>query len=348
MKTEEYLKNLSMEHAVSGHEKGFADFLASIFKEYCDEVVIDRFYNVTGIKKGDMGSGKRIMVTAHSDEIGFLVNRIDERGFIMFTPVGGVDPKILLAQEVVIHGKKEVNGVIGAKPPHLLKPEDAKKAVNVKDLSIDTGMSVDEIKSIVSIGDIITFRPVPFELKNGRVSSKSMDNRCGITVLINAMKRIARIRRQADTYFVATVQEEFILAGAVTAAYNIRPDVAIVIDACHGDMPDAPKDDVYKLGKGPAIGKGPNLHRGLTDRLIKISKDEGIPYQIDIEPGNTGTEAWGIQVSRSGIPTVLISVPLRYMHTPVETLQIQDIENAGRLVSVFIKEYNGETEAIGC
>ncbi len=332
------LKDLSSFTGVSGREEGISDYIAGFFRKHCNNVEIDKFYNVIGYKKGSGEAGKKIMIMAHHDEIGLMVKSIDENGFVKFTNIGGVDSKILLAQEVVLHGRKEIYGVVGAKPPHLLKPEEAKKAVKMDDLYIDTGFNKESISKFVSIGDIITLKTYPFELKGNKLSSKCLDNRAGVAVLLDIMEQLLKLKHHDDVVFVATSQEELGLSGAKIAAYNISPDLAIVVDACHGDIPDAPKDETYPLGKGPAIAIGPNLHRLNTKKIIDLAKEENIPHQIDVEPGNTGTEAWATQVSRNGIPTLLVSVPLKYMHTTIETININDIKNAGKLISRFVSE----------
>jgi putative aminopeptidase FrvX len=332
------LKDLSTFVGVSGREEAISQYIEGLFKKYCDDVKIDAFYNVCGYKKGSSDSGKKVMIMAHHDEIGFLVKSIDEKGFVKFTNVGGIDTKILLAQEVVIHGIKDVYGIIGAKPPHLIKPEESKKAVKMEDLYIDTGLSKESISKLVSVGDVITFKTYPFELKGSKLSSKCFDNRAGVASLLDIMERLSKLNHNDDVIFVATSQEELGLSGAKIASYNINPDLAIVIDACQGEIPDVSKEESYPLGKGPAIAIGPNLHRAYTKKLIDMAKEENIPYQIDVEPGNTGTEAWATQVSRSGIPSLLISIPLKYMHTTIETLHINDIKNVGKLVSKFISE----------
>ncbi|MCX7709620.1 MAG: M42 family metallopeptidase [Clostridia bacterium] len=341
------LKELSVHTAVSGYEKSMADYIKESFGKDCDSVEEDRFYNVIGIKKGNK-SNKKIMITAHYDEIGFLVSGIDEKGFLRFTSVGGIDPKILLAQEVIVHGRSDLLGIIGAKPPHLLKPEEAKKAVKMGELRIDMGMTPEKVREQVSIGDLITFKAVPFELQGKKLSSKTLDNRCGVTSLIEILKELRPFKFDSDIYVVATTQEEVGLTGVEIASYNLQPDIAIVIDACHGDIPDAPKGEAYALGKGPAVAIGPNLHPKLTKKVIEIAKSENIPYQIDIERGDTGTEAWATQVSRSGIPTILLSIPVRYMHTTVETVHANDIENTAKLAARFIVKAETEMEELLC
>ncbi|NSW90450.1 MAG: M42 family metallopeptidase [Firmicutes bacterium] len=329
------LKDMSLLDAVSGNEKNMSEFLCSFFKTYCDTVEVDKFSNVVGLKKGRKPE-KKIMVTSHYDEIGLLVKSIDEKGFIRFTAMGGVDPKILLAQEVIIYGKKKVYGVIGAKPPHLLDQEEAKKAPDIQKLYIDTGMNAEELKNYVSIGDYITFKPIFFELQSELISSKSFDNRSSLAAMLVAMEELSNIKHDSDIYFIATVQEEVHLTGATIASFNINPDIAVVLDVCSGETPDAPKERTSTCGKGPVIAKGPILNKELTYRLIETAKIENIPHQICVEPGSTGTEARATQVSRCGIPTVLISIPLKYMHTPIETISISDTRNCGKLVARFI------------
>ena len=344
----EQLKKLTTSVAVTGYEKNLSEQIRSMFQEYCDTVEVDRFFNVIGLKKGKGAKKKKIMLTAHLDEIGFLVKSIDDRGFIRITNIGGMDPKILPAHEVIVHGKKDLIGIIGAKPPHLLKPEEAQKAVKLQDLSIDMGMSAEKVKELVRIGDLVTLKSSPVSLQGNKLSAKSIDNRSGIVVMLQTMKELQGFLHENDVYFVATAQEELELTGVMVASYNLEPDIAIVIDAGHGDMPDCPKGKIFPLGKGPAIGIGPNLHKKLTKKIIETAKDENIPYQIDVEPGDTGTEAWATQVSRKGIPTILLSIPVRYMHTAIETVHEDDIKNTARLCARFVIKQEGELEAMLC
>ncbi|HEY9061774.1 MAG TPA: M42 family peptidase [Pseudobacteroides sp.] len=346
MDYKDILKELVSITAVSGFEQASAERIKGIMEGKCDEASIDSFFNVIGIRRGTGDNPKKIIITAHYDEIGFLVKSIDDKGFIKLTNMGGIDPKLLLAQEVVIHGKKDIVGIIGAKPPHLLKPEEAKKAVKLEDLSVDTGLGKEELRKIVSIGDTATLMVPLLELEGNKISSKSLDNRSGVAAMIGIMNEISGIKLKNDVFFVATTQEEVGLRGVQVSSYAIAPDAAVVIDACHGDMPECPKESIYPLGKGPAIGLGPNLHRILTGKLFKIAKDNDIPHQTDIEPDNTGTEAWALQVSRSGIPTVLVSIPLRYMHTGTETLSISDVENTVKLVKAFLTALDDGMEGI--
>lgn len=342
------LKELTEGTAISGREYGLSSYIKEQFLKYCDSVEVDKFYNVIGVKKGSGKEKKKIMISAHYDEIGFLVKSIDENGFIRIANIGGIDSKVLLAQEVVIHGSKEVFGVIGSKPPHLLEADDIKKATKIEDLYVDVGMNKQKVSEIISVGDYITFKTRMTKLKGKNISSKTMDNRCGVAVLIKTLHEVSRLKHDNDIYVVATTQEEVGLRGAIIASYNLEPDLAVVVDGCMGSYPTGTKDRTYDLSKGPCIAKGPNLNRYYTKKLIDLAKDRGIAYQIDVEPGNTGTEAWAIQVSRSGVPTLLVSIPLRYMHTAIETINISDVKNTSRLIAEFISTINFREDESAC
>jgi putative aminopeptidase FrvX len=342
------LKELTRHTGVSGYEEEIALYIKDVFEKHCNQVEVDKFFNVIGFKKGHGNDRKKIMVTAHFDEVALIVTKVDDKGFIKVSGLNGVDPKILLGQEVTIHGKKEVYGIIGAKPPHLLKEEEGNQAVKMKALTIDTGLCANKVKDYVSVGDMVTFRVDALLLQNNKISSKTLDNRCGVVALVEMMKEISLMKHESDIYFIATTQEELSMAGAISVAYNIEPDMAIVIDACHGDMPDSPKENTFIPGKGPAIAIGPNMHKKATSKLIDTAKLENIPYQVEVITGHSGTEAWATQISRNGIPTVLISIPVRYMHTAVETSHSKDIVNAGKLAARFVVTAEKEMEAVLC
>ncbi len=339
----EYLSGLV---AVAGFETTAAAKIAETFKDYCDEVRIDKFFNVIFLKKGFNKSAKKILITAHSDEIGFLVSSIDDKGFIGISPIGGIDSKILLAQEVIIHGKEDIIGIIGAMPPHLMKPEDAGKAVKIKDLRVDTGLKGEELKKIVSIGDVVSFKPSFSIMNKNKASGKSFDNRTGIVCMMEILQSLKDINHENDVIFMASTQEETSLVGITTAAFSLKPDAAIVIDACHGDIPDLSKDVSSTPGKGPEISIGPNLHQGMVEKLFELGKDICIPFQKMVESGDTGTEAWATQVSGCGIPTALLSIPVRYMHTAVETVNLDDIKYTSRIITEFARLSSDKLEKV--
>lgn len=340
------LEYLSQLVAVSGFEKAASEKVADMFKVYCDQTYVDKFFNVISIKKGYGRAPKKLMITAHTDEIGFLVNSIDDKGFVGITNVGGIDSKILLAQEVIIHGRQDITGIIGATPPHLLKPEDAGKAVRIKDLKIDTGFSGEELKKIVSVGDIVSFKSKYSIMNDQKASGKSFDNRCSVTCLLEILRLLTDFRHENDIVFMVSTQEETYGAGITTASYALRPEAAIVIDTGHGDIPDLSKDVSSTPGKGPEISIGPNLHPKMVNKFFELARENGIPFQKMVEAGDTGTDAWATQVSANGIPTVLLSIPVRYMHTAVETVNFDDIKYTARLVAEFAKIKSEQLENV--
>ncbi len=320
----ENIKMLSNLTGVSGYEDKASSVVKEMLDEYCDESYTDSLGNLVAIKKCGKSNAKRIMIEAHIDEIGFMVNEIDDNGFIKFVPIGGVDPRTLLSKEVIVHGKKDIFGVIGATPPHILSDEDMGKAVEIDKLYIDCCMSKKELEKSVEIGDVITVNNQTNMLLNNRISTKCQDDRTSVAAILEILEKLKNTTLSFDLYCVAATQEEVGCRGSKTVTYGIDPDVAIVIDVCHGDSPDASKD-TYKLGDGTIITKGPNIHPILCDNLIKILDKNNIKYTVDVEGGHTGTDAWSVQVAKNGVPTVLFSIPLRYMHTCIETLSVDDV-----------------------
>ena len=338
MEVKDFLIKLCDAPHVSGYEDAAAEIVRDAFNKYLTEVTTDRFGNVYGVKKGN---GKcRLMFTGHMDEIGLMVSGITEKGFIRFTRIGGFDARVFPAQEVTIHGREKLFGVIGVKPPHLTPPDEIANAFKAEDLVIDAGCSREKITELVGVGDIITINSKTTELQNDFLSGKSMDDSVGVAVLFAAMKNLRRVSCDADIYFVATAQEEVGIRGATTAAYTIEPDIAIAVDVGFGKTPELDESRTIEMCKGPAIAMGPGVHSGVYSLLKKSAKDANINYQAEILLGRTGTDADGMQVSRSGVATAVVSVPLKYMHTPVETVALSDIENTGRLLAEFAAAFN--------
>jgi len=277
------------------------------------------------------------MFAAHMDEIGLMVTDI-EKGFLRVTRVGGADPRVLLGLEVTVHGRRDLPGVVATRPPHVLPPQERKKAVPFDKLFVDVGLPEEKVRQLVSVGDLISIRRELSELKNRRVSGKALDDRACVAVVTVALERLQKVQHAWDVFAVATAQEETGLKGAIAAAYGVAPDAAIALDVTFGEQSDVSKSDALPLGKGPSIAIGPNFHPKLVKRLKEVAEDREIPYHVDPIPGRSGTDAWAIQVTREGVPTALISVPLRYMHQPVETLAVEDVERAGRLLAAFVAD----------
>jgi len=335
MRTDSLIKQLCEINAIAGFEASASNEIKKYFEQYCDKVWVDTFYNIIGYKKGSSKNGKKIMITAHYDQIGMIIAGYEKNGFLRVSNLGGIDTKALLAREVTIHGKKDVFGVIGAKPPHLLSSDEIKENVKITELFIDTGLPDEELKETVTVGDPVALNSQVVNLINECVAGRNLDNRCGIAACVLALEKLNGMEHENDVYVIATVQEEAGLIGAISSSYEIEPDIAVVIDVCHGDMPDADKASTFALGKGVPVGVGPAFHKKSTEQLLEIAEREGIPTQLCVEAGDPGTEAWAIQVSGMGIAVVEIGIPLRYMHTGAELVDSKDVEMAAALVSKF-------------
>jgi endoglucanase len=275
------------------------------------------------------------MLAGHMDEIGLLVTQL-EKGYLRFATVGGFDLRVLLGQEVIVHGRRDLPGIIGSRPPHVLSEEEREQVVPLDKLFIDVGLPQDELAKNVRVGDIITLQRQFTELAGGLVAGKAFDDRAAVACIDSCLQHLAGMKHGWDVYAVATVQEETGLKGALTSAFGIEPDIGVAIDVGHGNMLGVPEVDTVVVGGGPAVGFGPNIHPLLYTRLMDTAKQHEITCQIDPLPGASGTDAWAMQVTREGLPTALISIPLRYMHTTVETLALKDVERIGRLLALLI------------
>jgi len=335
---ENLIKELSDLRGISGFEYLITDKIKAKFEPYADEVYIDNLGSVVAHKKSSESGSTKIMIEAHCDEIGLMVKSITDEGFITFTNVGGIDNRILPSLEVVVHGKEDVSGVVGIKPD-FLQEED--KTVKMKDMAIDTGLALERVKELISVGDSITIAQSVGKLGERQWSGKSLDDRASVAALVAVMKELSKNELLADVFAVATVQEEVGCRGAKTSAFSINPDIAIAVDVTHAVTPDN-SEDAFKTGSGAIISVGPNLHPKLTQKLISVCKKNDIPYDIEVSGGDTGTDAWEIQVAREGIPTALLSIPLKYMHTSVETLEVSDVNAVAKLMYEFISEVKGD------
>jgi putative aminopeptidase FrvX len=330
------LKKLSEARGVSGYEAEVRQIVVEEFGRYADEVQTDKLGNVIALKRGEGDEPRRrIMLAGHMDEIGLIVTKL-EGGFLHFTSVGGFDERTLLGQEVTVDGRKEMPGIIGSRPPHVLPSEEREKTIPMDKLFIDVGVGKEELERLVRVGDLVTLRREFTQLQGDLVTGKAFDDRAAVASILVCLEGLASIRHVWDVYAVATVQEEVGLRGAITSAYGLSPDAAIAIDATFGNQPGVSEAKTLKMGQGPAIGFGPNIHPRLHQTLVEVAKELEIPYQVEPVPGRSGTDAWAIQVTREGIPTALLSIPLRYMHTSVETLSLKDVERTGRLMAGFI------------
>ena len=344
-----FFKELVEAHSPSGFEQAAQEVYRNFVKDYADEVKTDVHGNVIALKKG---TGKiKIMVVGHADEMGLMVNYIDDRGFIRFLPIGGVDTSLLPGLRVnIYHGKKVYRGVIGKKPIHLLKPEERNRAAKISDLWIDFGAKdKKDAEKKVSVGDPITFSPGLETLSRDIITTKATDNKAGVFIVGYLLKELAGEKIVPNLYSVSSVQEEIGLRGATTSAYGINPDVGIAIDVTHAtDYPSMSKELLgdIALGKGPVISIGANINPKVFELLKKAADDNKIDYQIEAAPRATGTDANVIQTTRSGVAAGLISIPNRYMHTPNEVISLKDLESSVKLLKEFIKLIDDKTNFI--
>ena len=330
------LKQLSEANGVSGYEHEVRELVLEELGRHSDKVRVDTLGNVIALKKGK-GPKPRpsILIATHMDEIGLIVSELEE-GFIHFQQVGGYDDRILLGQEVTVHGRQALPGIIGARPPHVLPPDERDKPIPYDKLLIDVGLPAQDLPQVVRVGDLITMRRELIELKGGLVAGKALDDRVSIVAAAVCLEELSRMRHQWDVYAVATVQEEVGLKGATTSTYSLKPDLGIAVDVTFGEQPGTPDEHTYALGNGPTIGVGPNFHPKLQAALVETAKALEMPYHLEPAARPGGQDAYAIQVSREGIPAGLISIPLRSMHTPVETVSVKDVERTGRLLAAFI------------
>ncbi len=342
----ENIKLLSKASAVSGFEKGIANYLKDILNEKLGRAYIDNMGNVIACKKSATGCGS-LMLEAHMDEIGLMVKSIDDMGFLKFVPVGGIDARILSGNSVTVHSNgKNFKGVIGAKPPHVMTAEEYDSVIDFDKLFIDCGFSdKKQAEKNVTIGASVSFDNEFLKLKNNMLSSKSMDDRASVAVLLDIADALCESELGYDLYIAVCVQEEVGLRGSATAAYRINPDFAIAIDVTHAKTPDEGKLDI-SCGSNFAVCKGPNIHPRLVTNFIAFLDKNNIKYEIEIEGGNTGTDAWAIQTAREGIPVMLLSLPLKYMHTPVETLSLDDCKALSDALSKYLLSFKRTEEVI--
>jgi endoglucanase len=341
------LHDLLSAHGPSGYETAPAQVWREAAGSFA-AVEVDHMGTSTATVKGT-GGGPTVAIVGHIDEIGLIVTHVDEKGFIFFAQVGGWDPQILVGQRVTVLTKGgPVAGVVGKKPIHLLEAEERKKVTELKDMHIDIGAADgEEAKAIVRIGDVAVIDAEPVELLAGRAASRAMDNRLGAFVAYEVARLVAEAGgAPGDVIAVAAVQEEVGLFGAAAASYRLKPDAAIAVDVTFAT--DTPGIDVKKLGEHP-LGSGPVLERGATlnPRLFELLHDAGeaadIAFTISANGGRTGTDADAMHHNRGGIPTTVVGLPLRYMHSPVEIVQIQDVLDAARLIAAMLQGLGPES-----
>lgn len=347
--TPPFLERLLDAPAPSGFETRAARLWREEAEGFADRVWAD----VSGNSFAVVGEGHpRVMMAGHVDEIGLQVTHIDDDGFLYVDEIGGWDPEVLVGQRVRVLGRSgDVMGVVGKKPIHLIRPEDRSKAVRTRDLWIDIGVADGDgaREAGVRVGDPMVVHAELVRLAGDRIASRAVDNRIGAYVVLEALRLLSEDPPAASAVAVATAQEEigYQGGGARTSAFALEPDVALVVDVTFStDVPGVEKKELgdHEVGGGPVLSRGSAAHPVVFERLAEIAERESIPYTLQASPRATRTDADGIHLTRAGVPTGLVSVPSRYMHSPNEVVSLTDLENTARLFAAFVRSLGEDTD----
>jgi Cellulase M and related proteins len=332
---------------VSGFEKRGGDALDKLALPYFDEAVHTPVGNHIYIKRCGKPDAKKFMLDAHFDEIGFMVRDInpqnenggkDSLGFLGFVTIGGVDARLLSSAEVVVWGKRPISGVITSTPPHLQKRGEGDKLPEIDKLYIDTGLTVGELEELAPIGTPVTFAPGVTELKNGRIAGKSFDDKACVATIIAAAALLESGTFDCDVYALFSAMEETGGVGGITGTFGIEPDCAIALDVDFARGPDTPRHKSVAMGGGPSVSVSMSSDRALTQKLTDYAKSKEIKLQPIVEAKYTGTNGDYIHLTRDGVPTAVVSIPLRYMHSCAEVIDTADLGSTAELIAGFIRE----------
>ncbi len=330
------LKKLISLPGLSGYEGPAREIVREAWQPLVDEISVSPIGSLHALKKGT-GTEPRpsILLAAHMDAIGLMVTNIQD-GLLRFTEVGGVDPRILPGLRVTVHGRKDLPAIVVQPPDYLLDPGQREKSVGMEHLFIDTGLEEKEVNELVRIGDLASFAQEPMELSGNTIVGHSLDNRISVAALTYCLQELQHMLHSWDVWAVATVQEEETLGGGFTSPFQINPSVAVAVDVTFAKGPGANDWRTVGLAKGPTLGWGANAHPYIHNKFKEVADQLEIPYQKEYIPKHSGTDAYAMQVVAGGLPTMVVGIPLRYMHTPVEMISMKDMERAGRLLAETI------------
>lgn len=344
MNTLETIRTLTGAHGPSGFETAAVEQAEQLLTPLVDRVWRDRLGNVIGVKSCGREHAPKLLLDAHLDEVGFIVMGHEE-GFLRFAPLGGVDARVLPDRELTILTEPPLFGVVATKPPHVMEAGESDKAIPLSELRIDVGFSQEEAVRRIPVGTPVVFRETCQALGSDCIAGKALDDRSCFAVILRTLELLREKPLNVDLYVLGSCREEINGAGATVGTYGIHPQLAVAVDVTFGRSADTPKEKTFQLGGGPVIGVGPNMSRWMTERLMKTAEKLELPYQIEVMAGNSGTNGWEIQVSREGVATAILSLPLNYMHTPLEVIHQTDVEGCARLLAAFIEEL-GEEETV--
>lgn len=328
-----FLKSLLSLPGLSGHEKPVGEVIAEAWRPLADELVFSRLGSVHALRRGMGGEPRpRLLLSAHMDAIGLMVTGIVD-GFLRITEVGGVDSRILPGQVVTVHGRQDLPAVVVQPSARLLPPINGDGPLKMEYLWVDTGLLPERTSELVRVGDLISFAQAPVDLSGETLCGHSLDNRVSVAALTLCLEELKRRVHDWDIWALASVQEEETFGGALTSTFQIRPDLAVAIDVTFAKGPGSNDHGTFPLGKGLTLGWGPNVHPALFRLFKETAERVEVPYTTEVMPRHSGTDAWGMQIVAEGVPTMVLGIPLRYMHTPVEMVSLKDVRRAGRLLA---------------
>lgn len=344
------LEDLSKISAPSGYEDEVVDYLLPILSERMDKAYVDKAGNVIGVLFGANPEEKKVVIDAHMDEIGLMVTAIEE-GFLRFRTIGGVGLSVLPNRMVKVMANPPRLGLITALPPHVQTAEEQNKAVNIHELFVDVGLSQENAEKEIEIGTPMVFESKFSRLLGSKVTGKALDDRCGIVSLLRTVDLVKEMLAEGeklpfDLYFMASRREEIGGAGAFNGVFGLAPDAVICVDVTHGITPDSGSEDAFASKRGPVIAIGPNMHRALTKKLVSTAEKLEFDWQGEVMGAHSGTNAWGIQVARDGIPTAVLSIPLKYMHSPQEVIDMEDVSSCAQVLAHFLRDFDGSLEVL--
>ncbi len=332
----DFLADLISLPGLSGHEAPVRERIAARWGELSDEIRTTPIGSLHALKRGSAPEPRpKILIATHMDAIGLMVTRLEE-GYLHITEIGGVDPRVLPGQRVTVHGRRALPGVVVATPDRLLPDDLHGKPVPMEHLLVDIGLLPEETASLVRPGDLVSFAQPPLHLGEEIIAGHSLDNRASVAALTHCLELLQGRSHAWDVWAVATVQEEETLGGALTSAFDLRPDIAVAVDVTFGDGPGSPEHLTFSIGKGLPLNWGPNMHRGVFEALKKRAEALEIPVHMEFAPRHSGTDGMALQIAAEAVPTMVMSIPLRYMHTPVEMVSRKDVRRMGRLLAEFI------------
>ncbi len=338
-----HLKEMLSAPGLSGFEGPIREIIRKTWEPLTDELSVSKIGSLHGLKKGSGDAPRhRVLISAHMDAIGMMVTDVHD-GLMRITQIGGIDHRILPGQPVIVHGREELPGLVVQPPSHILPKDAGSGPVEMKYLFVDVGLRAEDAAEKVRVGDLVSYAQAPLDLVGETLAGHSLDNRVSVAATTLCLETLQNRRHDWDVWAVASAQEEETLGGALTSPFEIRPDIAIVIDVCFATGPEADDWQNLPFGKGVGLGYGPNIHPVVYDLFEKKAKALEIPYHRDLMPKMSGTDAMAVQIVAEGIPCVVLGIPLRYMHTPVETVSVKDIRRAGRLMAEVITDLTPDT-----